>query len=379
MRFSLPENSPLPTSYTVVACQLCGNVYADTRGTQGDYDHYYRDFSHYEDPSIATGGGDSQLDALRIAETISRLLPYLSGKGKNARIIDIGCARGGILKAFEQKGFANLHGLDPSPTCVTYLQSIGIQASCGVLSDPDCLGRQAPFDLIILSHVLEHLIEIGKPLQYLRSRLTPGGRIYIEVPDASRYKDHPAVPFYYFDCEHINHFSQETLAILATLHGFKLIADGESGITLPNNASYPVVWGLFEIDEQAIPAAKPAKLSEKVRAYIEQSRLVANYPSLESLARSECPVVLWGAGSYAQRLLKNSPLGQCRIVSIVDRDQNKQGQLLAGIRIASPAEGLATIAPGTVVVIAAALHSEEIRTHIRTLGFQGEVVLPASS
>jgi hypothetical protein len=379
MRFALPENSPLPAAYTIVACQRCGSVHADTPGSQADYDRYYSEFSRYEDPSIATGGGDSESDAQRIFETTNRLIPFLTIRGGNVNILDIGCARGGILKALRQNGFSNLHGMDPSPACTTHLLSQGIQASCGALSDLDSLGEYQPFDLIILSHVLEHLLDVSLPIRHLRSLLASNGLLYVEVPDASRYVDNPAVPFYYFDCEHINHFSKETLDTLATLHGFKVITGAETDIVLPNRQHYPAVWALFEIDPSTKYSTmlKPARLAEKVEDYIEQSHLTTNYPELEELAHNAYPVLLWGAGSFAQRLLEDSPLMRCRIVSVVDQDKNKQGRHFAGTIISNPEDKLKTLTPDTVIVIAAALHSSEICERIHNFGFAGEIVVLA--
>lgn len=377
MHFALPENSPLPSTYAIVTCQRCGSVHADTPGSQADYDLYYSEYSHYEDPSIATGGGDSELDALRIAETANRLLPQLADKGKTAHILDIGCARGGLLKALRLHGFSNLHGSDPSPACVAHLQSAGIPASRSLLSSPHSLHDQEPFDLIILSHVLEHLVDVRAHLNYLHSRLTPTGRLYLEVPDASRYLKHPAVPFYYFDCEHINHFSRETLNLLAEHNGFKVITGGESSIALPNKCSYPAVWVLFEADSIITPSIQSARLAKNMTTYIAQSHLAAKYPALEKLAKQACPIVLWGAGSYAQRLLEDSPLSDCRIVAVIDQDRKKQGLKFNGVNIAAPENGLKNLNPDTVIVVAAALHTAEICAQIRLQGYTGEVVLPA--
>ena len=51
-----------------------------------------------------------------------------------------------------------------------------------------------------------------------RSILSVTGKIYIEVPDATRYEDYPFVPFYYFDAEHINHFDLRSMGQLAAQH-----------------------------------------------------------------------------------------------------------------------------------------------------------------
>lgn len=68
MHFALPEASPLPAYYDVVICVRCGSGFADSNAQASAYDEYYRSFSKYEDPSIATGGGDDPVDQQRIEE-----------------------------------------------------------------------------------------------------------------------------------------------------------------------------------------------------------------------------------------------------------------------------------------------------------------------
>ena len=70
MSFTLTPTSPLPRAYTVVACQRCGFVYADTTGTVEDYGRHYTDFSLYEDPHTATGSGTSDEDRERFSDVV---------------------------------------------------------------------------------------------------------------------------------------------------------------------------------------------------------------------------------------------------------------------------------------------------------------------
>ena len=105
MRFALPAGSPLPASYIVAACSNCGFVYADTPGSAENYQRYYAEFSHYEDPAIATGGGEQGFDRQRLAETAD----WIAGKlDKDARVLDIGCGNGGLLLALRERGFSRL-------------------------------------------------------------------------------------------------------------------------------------------------------------------------------------------------------------------------------------------------------------------------------
>src|SRR5215472_13420414 len=76
--FVVPDGYPLPAAYDVLTCARCGFVFADPPATQKDYDFFYSDWSKYDDPKVATGGGTSKYDAARLATTaadITRALP----------------------------------------------------------------------------------------------------------------------------------------------------------------------------------------------------------------------------------------------------------------------------------------------------------------
>lgn len=205
-RFVLPEGHPPATGYDLVCCQNCGFVYADTRISQHDYDRFYSQFSKYGDRQTATGGGDTTWDADRLRHTASYIDSILPDT--ETRILDIGCANGGLLRALKDlRGEGDrLCGVDPSPICVANTREFqGLESHIGFLpSLPNHLGQ---FDCVILSHVLEHVSELGSAIENLDSCVRPGGYVYVETPDASRYAEFLAAPFQDFNTEHINHFS----------------------------------------------------------------------------------------------------------------------------------------------------------------------------
>ena len=104
-QFSLPDKHCLPAAYDVVACRQCGFVYADTFAQQDDYDHYYREFSKYENTGLSTGGGTTESDAKRLEQTVTDIAGLITDK--NAAILDIGCANGGLLAALKRRGYNN--------------------------------------------------------------------------------------------------------------------------------------------------------------------------------------------------------------------------------------------------------------------------------
>jgi SAM-dependent methyltransferase len=109
------------------------------------------------------------------------------------------------------RGYARAEGLDPDPAAVALARSHGLTINAGLASESPTRYAGRQFDLIVLSHVAEHLRDLDW-LPRLATLLAPGGRLYIEVPDPRGYRCDPRPPYYYFDSEHINHFSPLALA-----------------------------------------------------------------------------------------------------------------------------------------------------------------------
>lgn len=357
-RLQQPEGSPLPDGYNVVACTDCGFVYANTPAGQSAYDQYYAKFSKYEDPATASGGGVSAHDRARLEALADRLFARIS---PTASVLDIGCAAGGLMGALRRKGFVRLHGVDAAPACVAAVAGQGFRVTQTPLSNLGNVKLEGPFDLIVLSHVLEHVVDLRPLMQAVGTLLSPRGLVYLETPDAARYEEFRFVPFYFFDSEHINHFDADRLALLGHLSGLNAVASGSVDLALAPGICYPACWVWLQRESTPKPLSRRETpfLSQRVASYIKRCREREHYPELQPLADSGKPIILWGAGSFAQRLVGNALLERCRLVGVVDRDRNKQGQQFAGFKVRSPEEGIADF-PDAVLVIAAAVHGPDI-------------------
>ena len=353
-----PAGSPLPSTYDVAACLACGFVYADTPATQQDYDRYYAVFSKYEDPAVASGSGIGAFEAGRFEETAAAIASRLSTA---TRILDIGCAGGGLLTALQRRGFTSLCGVDGAPGCAASVRGLGFEAHCLPLSRLQELKDSGPFDGIILSHVLEHVADVHSVMIAVTSLATAGARIYVETPNAARYTDHAYVPFYFFDSEHINHFDPQRLSILGARFGWCTEAIGERTLEVAPGKHYPAAWAWLRKDAgwAATSQATNSTLSAAVRRYVADCHAAPVYPALQSLVAEGVPTIVWGAGSFAQRLFGQGALDACNIVAIVDRDRNKQGLQIAGHHIEAPEAALARH-PEAAILILAAVHGDAI-------------------
>ncbi|HEY5078935.1 MAG TPA: class I SAM-dependent methyltransferase, partial [Opitutaceae bacterium] len=106
-------DGPLGGGYDVVVCSGCGAGFADGIPSQPEMNRYYAEQSKYT--YSHADGAESPWDAGRFEATVDQVLPHLGSR--EARILDIGCATGGLLAAFKRRGFTNVTGADPSPEC----------------------------------------------------------------------------------------------------------------------------------------------------------------------------------------------------------------------------------------------------------------------
>lgn len=353
----------MTSGYDVVCCADCGFVYADISATQADYDRFYEKHSIYQSVS-SSGGGETPWDAERLTKTALYIDRYLSDK--KTRILDIGCANGGLLKAFQALGYENLCGVDPSLACVEHTNACGFSARAGNLNAmPPDLGD---FDVVCLSHVLEHVLDMDAAVRAIRSVLKPGGLCYVETPDALRYAPFLKAPFQDFNTEHINHFSAAFLAQLFQLRsGWKVVhLDTKEILSSPGNP-FPACFGLLRRDDQEPVTGSPVwtdDLEVAIKVYIDASRKLIEQieASLRSKINLSEPLLVWGTGQLCMKLLVETSLSKANIVSFVDGNSINWGQELKGVSITSPREVKDTCHP---ILIASLLNQAQIENDIR--------------
>lgn len=115
-------------------------------------------------------------DAL-LREAIARV-----GRDRRPRVLDVGCGQGAFLLRARALGVEAV-GLDLSPArAAEAAERTGATVHAGPL---ETLPPAAPFDLIRVHHVIEHVPSPRALLTAARDRLAPGGQVALVTPSAA--------------------------------------------------------------------------------------------------------------------------------------------------------------------------------------------------
>jgi SAM-dependent methyltransferase len=368
-RFERLSAGPLLDGYDVAICEACGMAYADDIPPQSAFDEYYRDLSKYDyEDRDGKEPPTAEQRFHQIADILQKFIP-----GPGSRIFEIGCASGLLLKVLRDRGFPNVLGADPSPGCVRAAQKFyGVPAVVSTVFDAP--QPEEPYDLLILIGVMEHIRDLDKAVDQFHRLIQPAGRVYLEVPDASRYTPSQDAPLQELSVEHINFFSVSSLTNLMHAREFRALETGRA-IRPQYEVTCPAAYGIYP--KSAAPAAieRDTETEPGLRAYVEgcladDSRLRAKIDQALPLGAR---VIVWGTGTHTLRLLANGGLDPSKIAAFVDSNPKYQNQQLRGIPVIAPAELKHRTEP---ILISSRGFQGEIRDQIRHgLGLQNPLIL----
>ena len=115
----------------------------------------------------------------------SEILPLLQSVSKSARIFDMGCGSGSLLKGLKDAGYTNVIGMDLSEEQVTMAHNFGVSEV--VLGDAMQFFRSSEeqFDVITGMDIIEHFTkdELVELLQLIQSKLKKGGMAIFRTPN----------------------------------------------------------------------------------------------------------------------------------------------------------------------------------------------------
>ena len=139
----------------------------------------------------------------------------------SGRLLDIGCNEGRGLKIYQTNGF-EVEGLELNATAATVARKKGFIVHTAPIEH---FKPVIPYDVVVLSNVLEHSLDPKGMLLHIQQILKPTGQLWISCPNYKswlrwifgKHWINWHVPF------HIVHYSTENLKRLMKDSGFKIM------------------------------------------------------------------------------------------------------------------------------------------------------------
>ena len=356
----------------IVICKDCGFVFNNPSPSYAELSKHYTSWSNYEIPQTEGKYSSEMANKwLRTFDFVKKRFP----DNFQGYVLEVGCATAFGLSIFKSNGWDVL-GLDPSEKASKLAkEKYGIEVIKSLFDINLFKGKK--YDLIIFSHVLEHIIDPDELVKELVLILKPSGLIYIEVPDMSN----PDVPMGYFTYEHLNYFTPIALTNLMSKNGYDLDRMEQFPGSMEIEPYYPVISALYKIKN---PIDRKYHF---INDYKVSSNAVANYlinqnfqgdrisKKIDAVLKKYTPerIALWGAGIHTSQLLSLTKLQSIKIGYIFDNDPKKHGSKLCNVTVRGLKEDIKTQVD--CIIISSRAYENEIYEQIKFLEIFGIEIL----
>ena len=193
-------------------CLNCGLVYQSPRMSKVEaaefYQAEYRELYQGDENPIAK---DFSTQNARAESLFNFVRPHISAVSRH---LDIGCSTGLILQHSNKLYGCQVVGIEPGDAYQNYASQQGLKVYKTLVALENA--GEEKFDLISMSHVLEHLPDPVGYLIHLREELLdPHGCLLLEVPNLYAHDS--------FEVAHLVSFSSHTLIQTVEKAGFKIV------------------------------------------------------------------------------------------------------------------------------------------------------------
>jgi SAM-dependent methyltransferase len=206
----------MDAAYEFRRCAGCGFVFMDPMPTREELPTLYPSSYHnFEAPT----------------NVISRLLldRYVSGQAarcerylpSDGAFLEVGCAAGDVLERLQNSTGRKVRGIELSRDACEQAWARGLDVFHGTVEEFDTGER---FDMVFMSHVIEHVIDPVDTMTKIVSLLKPGGVCYLETPnvgslDARLWKQEWGLIHY---PRHLTLFDHRTIRVLVEGAGLRM-------------------------------------------------------------------------------------------------------------------------------------------------------------
>ena len=223
-----------PQDYKIYWCQECDYGMTENRPSKEEVKSFYALDDYYTHNAASDEANTDKIsffDRLRIhlsyrldageALDPSEVSPLL--KANKPKICEIGCGNGKNLSKFQAVGY-DVFGVEPDPAARKMAQKITPNIFNGTAEElPEAIENEK-YDIVLMSHVLEHCLDINNVMSNVKKILKDGGVYIVEIPNCN------SLGFQTYQGEwpwsdiprHLNFFTRSSLDKMYKKHGFEV-------------------------------------------------------------------------------------------------------------------------------------------------------------
>lgn len=235
-------------AFTLARCQSCGLVFVREKVPNGFIEKFY------DGRSCDAHTKDDQELRRRISDRLDHVGELkLSGR----RALDVGCGPGLFMDEAQKRGF-DCVGIDADAQRVEYCRQRGLNVVHGLLPHPEV--PEGSFDLVWLSHVIEHVPNPPQFIAQLARMLRPDGLLCILTPNIQSLAVRVCRSHHRFVIppEHLTYWSKASLLRAMKTAGFatETVYAGGGGLQLKEILAYVLKLQFLREPAELPPVAR---------------------------------------------------------------------------------------------------------------------------
>ncbi len=201
-------------TFAVCWCHSCELFFLSPPPLERDINALYAD--HYWPQKNLRDVAKTFMRTMRVCDQVAYISSCL-GEIVNKNILEVGSADARFVGAFSSCN--NVKALEPSFRYARYAhRKYGVQ-----LCKDNFFSLQGKWDIILMSHVLEHFSDPRAAMEQAYNLLTDHGYVFVEVPHSPLPDEVAALELsHYLNTAHIVNFRVKSLELLLQTTGFSI-------------------------------------------------------------------------------------------------------------------------------------------------------------
>jgi len=316
----------------IAICEKCGYIFVANPLTLDETTQYYRETTRHDhgmtDASVAAYIKQSKRQKNFIMDNIDSI----------QTVLEVAATSGSNLNLYKEQGF-DVYGTELSQRNIEYAKQKYNINLFHTDFDGFIHSNEKEYDLVILSAVLEHIIDPCSMME--KVSLLNSKYAFIEVPCFDyKFID---MPYGMFIPTHLSYFTLESLRNLMFHAGYELLdahllfGNGKSPIQAYSIPRIQTIWNKLDKSEKnkCLTMLQPTISSERyLDIYLEQSRIHLNkIASLIEKITNESRLAVYCLSRSTSLLFNNTSLPEKNIIKFYDKNEMFHNKQVAGKKV----------------------------------------------